>query len=239
MAVTVGAIRVGLAPAEWKPAEALLGLLGTAAGGATTLAAAVYDGRRARMAARRDEVARLIEGLKWAMYQNDGISPFDLGFAVWTPRRDWLRRCLRRPRRLTDATFRARSKNRHASTGITWTVGKGTIGRCIELKDIVAVDLDALWSRLRGCDEATWMGEDEIEVRQRLTYGEFVKAQGSGTVITGGHVNYVLAVPILSPTGGTVHGCVALDMPPGLVPAQLSEQHYIVEGLRGVADQLG
>ena len=239
VAVTLGGIRVGLAPASWKPAENWLGLLGAAAGGATTLAGAIYDGWQGRVRTRREEIARLIEALKWAMHHNDSISPFDLGFAVWTPRRDLLRRWTGRQARLKDSTFRARSRNRHAATGITWTVGKGTIGRCIETKEVVGTNLDALWGRLRGCDKAAWLAEPEVEVRQKLTYEEFKKAQGSGTVLTQGHLNYVLAVPILAPSGGGVRGCVALDMPASLVPAGLSEGHYIVDGLRGVADVLG
>lgn len=240
VAVVLLGIRAGWLPESWKRSEPWLGLVGAAAGGGTTFAGAVYDSRQGKRKTRREKVDHLVDGLKWNMFDRDHISPFDLGFAVWTPRPDRLRRrVLRRPARLTDSTYRARSRNRHATTGIEWTVGKGVIGRCIEIGDVIGVDLEDLWGALRGCNEPTWLTQPEVDVRQRLTYKEFIKAQGSGTVISGGHLNFVLAVPILAPSDGKVLGCVALDMPPGVVPGNLSEGHYIVEGLRGIADVLG
>lgn len=118
-------------------------------------------------------------------------------------------------------------------------VGKGVIGRCIETGDIFGVDLEELWRPLRSCSRAVWEAQDEIEVRQRLDFEEFKKVEGAGNIIPGGHLNYVLAVPILAATGGRVLGCVAMDIPPSQVPPGVSEGHYIVEGLRGIADALG
>lgn len=45
---------------------------------------------------------------------------------------------------------------------------------------------------LRGGDGATWLAQPEVTIRQRLTFEDFNKAQASGSVIPGGHLNYVL-----------------------------------------------
>ena len=223
--------------ASWKPAQAAIAVVAAGVGGLTTFATAAFEGRHERTARRRSEIARLQRGIEWNLFKNDTISPFDVGLAVWMPRRRW--RLSSQPAKITDKLYRSRSRNRHTSTGIVWRVGMGVIGRTIETGDILGVDLQDLWADLRGCDEATWAAQPEVEVRQRLTYEDFKKAQASGSVIPGGHLNYVLAVPILREGRRRPLGCVALDLPHDLVPAGVSEGHYIVEGLRGIADLLG
>ncbi|MBT0993897.1 hypothetical protein KIN34_06300 [Cellulomonas sp. DKR-3] len=223
--------------AAWKPAQAAIAVATAGVGGLTTFVTAAFEGTHERRARRRSDIERLQRGLEWNLFKNDRISPFDVGLAVWMPRRRWL--FARHPPKISDKLYRSRSRNRHTSTGIVWRVGMGVIGRCIETGDIVGVDLQDLWAGLRGCDEPTWLAQPEVTVRQRLTFEDFNKAQASGSVIPGGHLNYVLAVPILKEGRRKPLGCVALDLPPDLVPAGVSEGHYIVEGLRGIADLLG
>ncbi|MGY1736869.1 hypothetical protein [Geodermatophilus sp. SYSU D00684] len=237
-AIVLAVIRVGL----WTPGSAGVAawvtLVGAAAGGSSGLWSAIDEARRGREAKDKSELDGLVEALKWAVDKDVGISPFDLGITVWKPqRRPLVDRLLRRntPRRLKPS-YRQRSRNRHSSSGIEWTEAKGTIGLCIRDGDMVHADLGELWEPLRGCTSQEWNGQSE-DVRQGLTHAEFTKALKSSASVLGGHLIYVLAVPILSAKGGEVLGCVALDAPSGF--ADRLSMGTPLENLRQIADFLG
>ena len=237
-AIVLGVIRVG----AWTPGSgavaAWVTLVGAAAGGSSGLWSAVDEARRGREAKNKAELDRLVDALKWAVHKDVGISPFDLGVTVWKPKRrsfwSWLWR--KKPPRRLKSSYRQRSRNRHSSSKIEWTEAKGTIGLCIRDGDMVHADLTELWDPLRGCDKATWDKQPD-EVRQGLTFDEFTKALKSSASVLGGHLIYVLAVPILTAKGGKVLGCVALDAPSGYAD-QLSTGAPL-ESLRQIADVLG
>jgi hypothetical protein len=89
------------------------------------------------------------------------------------------------------------------STGITWTKGKGVIGRCWAKQILVGKDLRATYARYRVTSRGDW---DRLgpAVRFGLTYDEFVNTRE--------HAGTVLAAPVREP-GGAYLGCVSLDAP--------------------------
>lgn len=221
--------------ASWEGAAPVLGGVAAGVGGVGTLVGVLGEARHRRREALRAEIDRLVDGYRYALFSKHGLSSFDVGVAVWKPGR---RRALvsghRKPV-LSDGLYRSRSRHRYTSTGIRWAVGKGVIGRCLETGDVIAEDLKSLWTPYRGCGREEWESLPFVEVRQRLTYEEFERTQGTGSVIPDGHLTQVVAVPVLSGRGGRALACVAVDVPSGAL-ADIGPEHDVVQGLRGIAD---
>lgn len=218
-----------------SPQAPLLGAVAAAAGGGGTLVGAFAEARQRRDEDLRAEIDRLVDGYRWTLESKHGVSTFDVGVAVWRPRRRRERVDGQRRHVLDCRLYRSRSRHRHVSTGITWTVGKGVIGRCLETGDVVAEDLRALWGPLRACSRREWEQLPVVDVRQRLTHEEFLKALGTGSVIRDGHLTQVVAVPVLTRRSSRPLACVAVDVPPGSIP-DVGPTHDLVQGLSGIAD---
>lgn len=183
----------------------------SALAGAATLVGAIFDGKSERLLAGRALYQTSADAIKYELFTVHGISPFDVGLAIWTPRRDLRRRLLRRPVRLTDLVFRQRARARPSKTGISWTVGKGAIGQCVESSQVVWSDLSSLWS---VTDESSWAGLPSSD-SQGLTFEEFSRARSAGLSTPYG-ANVVIVVPIILAGVERPLGCVAIDLP--LVP---------------------
>jgi hypothetical protein len=158
---------------------------------------------------------------------NVNFSSFDLGVAVWKTAKP-------------DApvgsplfcVHRKRARHRHFSSGIDWTVGKGVVGLCVEGREPLSVDLNDEWSGYRLCTRSSWVQLDE-EIRQRLTFDEFKKLQGSSLSLIKNHFLFVLAVPVFEKKGQII-GCVAVDAPTDGAPVITSA--HVVNAVNAIAE---
>jgi hypothetical protein len=114
------------------------------------------------------------------------------------------------------------------SSGITWTRGKGVIGRCWAEQRIVAVPTGKLYAKVTAQSAVEW---DKLpnEIRLNLTYPEFcqIRHKYSG----------VIAIPIFD-QAKRVRGCVALDSV-GSEPFEDLMQDGIYEVLQDAAVAIG
>lgn len=180
----------------------------SALAGAATLVGAIFDGKSERLLAGRALYQRSADAIKYELFTVHKISPFDVGLAIWTPRRDLIRRLLRHPVRLKDVVFRQRARARPSKTGISWTVGKGAIGQCVKRSQVVWSDLSPLWL---VTDELSWAGLPSSDTHG-LTFEEFSRARDAGLSAPHG-ASVVIAVPIILAGVDRPLGCVAIDLP--------------------------
>ena len=156
--------------------------------------------RARRVEARRRFVAKALRALPWAVHDlTDGAVPVPvLGASAWRIRSVGPFHRLRR-------VARERVKDEPGPSGITWTRGKGVVGRCWAQGRMQVVDVDDLWSSYLDCDEPTWELAPE-DVRMELTFAEFQRIRGKyGTVV---------AAPVFDEDENMI-GCVTLDAPFG------------------------
>jgi hypothetical protein len=95
---------------------------------------------------------------------------------------------------------------------VTWTKGKGVIGRCWELNSDVGVDLAKHFAPYRSLTEAEWDALPSDE-RFGLSYLEFKRTE---------HLGPVVATP-MQEADGTIIGVVSVDGPPGTYTRLSSE----------------
>jgi hypothetical protein len=233
---SVGAITVGLIEAHvWRP-PVWYSASAIAAGVVAALASAVWAAVEEAIARKkkwkRDQINGLIETLFFvvdtqARQMNVNFSSFDLGIAVWkTLKPD---AAVGSP---LHCVHRKRARHRHFSSGIDWTVGKGVIGLCIESGEPLSVDLNDEWSGYRSCTRSSWVQLDE-GIRQRLTFDEFKKLQGSPLSLIKNHFRFLLAVPVFDKKG-RILGCVAVDGSSDGAPVITSA--HVVNAVNAIAD---
>ncbi len=89
------------------------------------------------------------------------------------------------------------------SSGITWSKGKGVIGRCWDTQSVQCVDLTAAFAPYRSYSKERWEALG-AEVRYGLSFEDFQRI--------GHKYGVVAAVPIIDSKDKYV-GCVTLDTP--------------------------
>jgi hypothetical protein len=94
------------------------------------------------------------------------------------------------------------------SSNITFTKGKGVIGRCVETQAVAAYDLAQMYRDLGQPTEAEWAALP-ADVSLNLSYSEYLDARDKYAV--------VIASPIIddSSAQARVRGCIVLDGPDG------------------------
>jgi hypothetical protein len=106
---------------------------------------------------------------------------------------------------------------KQSSSGLLWREGMGVIGMALTQNAKLAIDVDAAWRPLRGCDEKTWDAAPE-HVRQGLTHEQFLRAVAGSTIDDDEPAApFVLAVPVWKEAEPV--GVVALDTPSAMGPA--------------------
>jgi hypothetical protein len=188
----------------WRPRrDVVIGLIATAAVLAvgSSTAAAIGEYRRQRGEVRREDVAFLLTGAAWELFDLTAIDPRELGLAVYVVRRErllwWRRRLVR--------LHRERAARRPTASDVVWRPGKGVIGTCVARGEDVGQDTDsdyrAVWDRTR----AEWDTEVPDTIKLGLSYDEWLRVRGK--------YGAVIATPIIDDTGREtrVVGCVALD----------------------------
>jgi hypothetical protein len=114
-----------------------------------------------------------------------------------------------RPRRLFGQHLLVLRRERENAfpppSGITWTKGKGLVGRCWAESRVVVEDLRDIASQHKDCAQSQF---EALPGNQKmgLTYEEF------RTII--GKYSSVLVTPIMA--GGEVVGCLSIDLPMGV-----------------------
>lgn len=87
-------------------------------------------------------------------------------------------------------------------SGVTWTRGKGVIGKCWEERQDVGRNFARDYGRLVNCTEEQWNRQPE-RIRQGLSYAEFRRTRDHGAVV---------ATPILSADAKFL-GYISIDAP--------------------------
>lgn len=175
----------------------------------------------------QEKVSKAMRGLPWTVNALTHIDVKPLGASAWVVRgwtiEGW------RPRRKLHRLARERVNDMPAPSGITWTKGKGVIGRCWETGQAEVHDAGSLHARLQDVRRADW---DKVpnEDRRRLKYGEYQKI--------GAKYGTVIVVPILDKHESVI-GVVSLDAPPGHhVQLSMPEVLEAVGGAASVVSQL-
>lgn len=156
------------------------------------------------------EVLREIETL--AIKASASVRLSECGVKVWALRRRLLRDLIRgEERRRLERVAVSPMYRAVSSSGLTWRWGMGVIGVALSQNDVMAVDVNAAWGKIRDSDEDAWK-DVPAPTRMGLSYTEFrtLCRNGKPNVPVG---PFVLAVPYYK--GGTPMGVVALDMPAG------------------------
>ncbi|GAB2696337.1 hypothetical protein [Thalassiella azotivora] len=192
----------------WSATRAtLVGLVVGAAvlAAGSTSAAAVGEWRAHRLGARRASVDMLLDATLWSVADATGLDYRDLGVAAYAVRRPWWAPWSTRLRRV----HRVRARRRPTASNVRWRPGKGVIGECVCRGQVVARDLAADYAAIWPCTREEWETVVTPEMRQGLTWREFLQTRDKYEV--------VVATPVLDSTGAhtVVRGCVALDGPAG------------------------
>ena len=172
----------------------------------STIGASWGEWRKKRLGNRRELVDFQLDATLWAIVDQvgSGLDYRDLGIAVYRLERRWWWPFSSRLRRLQ----RVRAAHRPVSSNITFTVGKGVIGRCVATQAVAAYDLAQMYADLGHPTEAEWAALP-ADVSLNLSYAEYLDNRDKYAV--------VIASPIIddSSTKAEVRGCIVLDGPPG------------------------
>ncbi len=192
----------------WDPSSTVLVALVVATAvlaAGSTAATAVSEWRSRRLGARREAADVVLNAAAWAIVDATGLDYRDLGLAAYRTERVWWAPGRHRLRRV----HRVRAKRRPTASRVKWAPGKGVIGQCVERGQLVAQDVRADYEAVWPCDQQEWDVVVPPEVRNGLTFEEFLDVREKYDV--------VVATPVLDDSGpGTrVVGCVALDGPAG------------------------
>lgn len=203
-AVVIVLDQTGLAPVT--PSErAAAGVVAAALAFVVTAGSAVREYRAPKVAARRDDVRLLLQGLALTVFDLTRIDVRELGLAVYVVRRDrwapW--------RRHLERVHRERAMRRPSASSVVWRPGMGVIGRCVESGVDEAQDV--------GSDVAPWVDATRDDwdlrvpeqVKAGFTLDEFQALAG--------RYHVVVATPLLDDRGPRtrVLGCLSLDGPQG------------------------
>lgn len=154
--------------------------------------------RTERAAVARQDVEQLLKGTLVQVQSITGLDWKEIGLhlflverKVWQPERQ-------------QHVVRVKMSEYPPPTGITWTKGKGVIGRCWDSKGFEAHDVRSAYAPYMKATREVW---STLSPKQRfgLDYDEFVHTKDfAGTI---------LAAPILEDMGSRYIGCLSLDAP--------------------------
>jgi hypothetical protein len=172
----------------------------------STIGAAWKEWREKQLGNRRELLDFQLDATLWAILDQvgPGLDYRDLGIAIYRTYRRWWWPFSQRLRRLQ----RVRASHRPVSSNITFTTGKGVIGRCVETQAVAAYDLAQMYRDLGRPTEAEWEALP-ADVSLNLSYSEYLDARDKYAV--------VIASPIIddSAAQARVRGCIVLDGPDG------------------------
>ncbi len=154
-----------------------------------------------KQAKRRSQIGKALRGLPWAIHRIDPSVPVSvLGASAWIIK-GW-----GRWQRL-ERIGRERVNDSPGPTNITWTKGKGVVGRCWQDEQPMIIDTGRIDERWGNCTAQQWAKVRE-DTRMGLSHEKFRKVTGKyGTVV---------AVPMYDAGSHDMIGCVTLDAPKGL-----------------------
>lgn len=172
----------------------------------STIGGAWGEWREQRLGSRRELVDFQLDATLWAIVDQvgPGLDYRDLGIAVYRTYRPWWWPFHARLRRVQ----RVRASHRPVSSNITFTLGKGVIGRCVETQAVAAYDLTQMYRALGQPSESDWANLP-ADITLNLSYAEYLDARDKYAV--------VIASPMIddSSSQAEVRGCIVLDGPDG------------------------
>lgn len=178
----------------------------TALAALSTIGGAWREWREQQLGNRRELTDFQLTATLWAIVDQvgTGLDYRDLGIALYRTHRPWwwpFRVGLRR-------LHRVRASRRPVSSDISFRVGKGVIGRCVETQSVAAYDLAQMYRDLGDPTETEWE-QLPVDVSLRLSYAEYLDIRDKYAV--------VIASPIIddSTPQARVRGCIVLDAPDG------------------------
>lgn len=179
----------------------------------------------ARSATLRQDLEQLLRAALVQIHELTGLKWTEIGVHVFLVHTRWRFRSWPWRYDVQRHTARVKMTQYPPPTGITWTKGKGVIGRCWDLKGSVAVDVRAAYQPYMNATREEW---DRLpaDVRFGLTFEEFTRTKG--------YAGAILATPILTEMGAAYLGCVSVDAPGDSIQALDSDQ--VFEVLQSVAD---
>ena len=162
----------------------------------THLRLAVRDIRAERYARLNSGIRSALVALLRSIVEVSGFDVFDVGVSLFIaerhPGRPWSRR-LRRIEHVRSASLPPRS-------GVTWSKGKGIIGRAWADNAVLFADLSAMYNDFKT--EADWaVAPKELRMGLKWHEVERLRERYSG----------VIAVPVVSPTSAHTIGIMTFD----------------------------
>lgn len=151
-----------------------------------------------RSAQRERDIVDALKAAYVQIVEGTELDWKEIGLHAFVVRRSWPR--VWREHQVRVGRWRLKSTPAVAS-GVRWTLGKGLIGRCWELKKNVGANVTAEWGTTE-LTEAEWEALDP-SLRYGLSHEEYQRVRDYGAIV---------ATPILNDDGRYL-GCISADAP--------------------------